>query len=117
MITPEQVKNLSTQRDKDRTEIIQDIDESVKKTHGIYPLYEVATIDYWVDYRRFFKIAVEYAKAGWNYVYWNTGFQTNPSGAEEKITTIYLSERPIQDIRDVYCVTMRDGKYTSDYLE
>lgn len=57
-------------------EMIQDVDEGMKKQHGWYP-WEHSVIDYEISKSMRNRIAEQYIKAGWKYVYHHTTTENN----------------------------------------
>ena len=88
MIRPEDLKNLDK---KNIQEIIEKIDESIKKHHGWYP-WEIAVIgeEYSKDIRN--QIGKKYKEAGWTYVYHIT---SNENGERPGLTSFIFSQEDL----------------------
>lgn len=105
MLTPEQLKALPVYPNKRRfSEIIQDIDEAIKRAHGRYP-YEQAILDYELPMDVRNEIAKEYVAAGWNYVYHYTSSEHKERSG---LTAFYFSVTPLTHMYNTTQVT-KDG--------
>lgn len=108
MLTPEQLKALPVYPNKSRfSEIIQDIDEAIKRAHGRYP-YEQAILDYELPMDIRNEIAKEYVATGWNYTQYVYHYTSSEHKERSGLTAFYFSATPLTHMYNTTQVT-KDG--------
>lgn len=102
MIKPSDIDKLSNHK-WSVTAVIQDVDKEIKHTHGWYP-WEEAMLDYEVPLHTRNRVAEQYVKAGWKYVYHHT---SSENLEQPGLTVFRLSTEPLDRkyIRRFHTVT------------